>query len=61
MKGIFELRTPLPKYTHAWDVAVLLDYFKKQNTNSELSLQELSAKLCALLLMVQHNQSKLFT
>lgn len=52
VKGVFELRTPLPKYAHTWDVGVLLGYFKRQsNTNKELSLKMLSKKLVALLLL----------
>ena len=51
MKGIFELRTPLPKYTHTWDVAVLLEHLRKLKTNASLSLKELSKKVCALLLL----------
>lgn len=51
MKGVFELRTPLPKYTTMWDVGILLDIFRRQNSNKKLSLQELTFKLCALLLL----------
>ena len=52
LKGVFELRTPLPKYTHTWNVAILLDYFRKQKCNVELSLKQFTKKLAALLLIV---------
>ena len=52
LKGVFELRPTLPKYTHTWDAGILLDYFRRQKTNVELSLKELSKKLAALLLIV---------
>lgn len=51
MKGVFELRTPVPKYIETWDVNILLDYFKQKRSNTELSLKELTLKLCALLLL----------
>ena len=54
LKGVFELRTPLPKYTHTRtrDARVLSDYFRKQKPNVDLTLKELSKKLPALLLIV---------
>ena len=48
LKGVFELRTPLPKYTHTSDVGILLDYFRKQKCSVELSLKELTKQLAAL-------------
>ena len=40
MKGIFELRTPLPKYQQMWNVGILLNYFKEQKANTDLSLKD---------------------
>lgn len=51
MKGVFEMRTPLPRYKATWDVSVLLEHFKRKEHNSKLSLKELTKKLCALLLI----------
>lgn len=51
MKGVFELRTPKPKYNHTWDVNDLLAYFRTSSDNINLSLKELTRKLCALLLI----------
>ena len=50
-KGVFELRTPLPKYQQMWDVGVLLEYFKNWQSNKELVLKDLILKLCALVLL----------
>lgn len=52
VKGVFELRTPKPKYHQVWDVSVLLEFLKSKGDNHSLSLKELSQKLCALLLLV---------
>lgn len=51
LKGIYELRTPLPRYSATWDVSTLLSHFK-QLDNIGLSLKDWSLKLCALLLLV---------
>lgn len=51
MKGVYQLRTPLPKYQSTWDVNLLLEFFKGQNDSQFLSLKELTQKLCALLLI----------
>ena len=34
-----------------WDVGILLNYFKEQKPNIDLSLKDLTLKLCALLLL----------
>lgn len=51
MKGIYELKTPQPRYKQTWDVSILLDYFKSQEANAKLSLPDLSMKVCALMLL----------
>ena len=52
LKGIFELRTPQPRYNETWDVYKVLHYFKHLGENSELSLKDVTFKLCALLLLI---------
>lgn len=52
LKGVFELRTPLPRYQQMWDVSVVLKYLQSKGDNCDLSLKELSKKLCSLLLLV---------
>ena len=51
MKGVFELRTPQPRYQQTWDVEKLLSYFRDQEENSSMALKELTRKLCALLMI----------
>ena len=51
IKGFFEKRTPVAKYENFWDVSGLLDYLKMQKPNCDLSLKDLTLKLCALLLV----------
>jgi integrase len=52
LKGVFELRTPEPRYSETWDVSVLLTFLRSKGDNSFLSFKDLSRKLCALLLLV---------
>lgn len=59
MKGVFELRTPLPWYEQTWNISVLLKYFKQRKENSVLSLKKLSYKLCGLLLLVSAQRVKM--
>ena len=49
MKGIFEIRPALPKYSEIWDVTVVLNYLKTFEKVSELPLKELTLKLTMLL------------
>lgn len=49
MRGIFNLKPSLPKYNTVWDVQVVLMYLEKQR---DLTLLDLSAKLCMLFLLV---------
>lgn len=51
MKGVYELRTPLPKYCETWDVSVVLSYLEGLDENQNLPLKDLTLKLCALLLL----------
>ncbi|CAC5386194.1 unnamed protein product [Mytilus coruscus] len=44
MRGIFNARPSLPKYTETWDVNIVLDYLKSLPANEELTLLQLSQK-----------------
>ena len=50
MKGVFELRTPLPRHNNFWDVSILLKHLENQE-DGELGLKDLTLKLCALMLL----------
>ena len=49
MKGIYELRPSLPRYSATWDLSTVLNYFRKGASISVLSLKELTLKLTFLL------------
>ena len=48
MKGIFEKRPSLPRYTSTWDIDILLNHVKDLNL-SEMTLKQLTIKLATLL------------
>ena len=48
MKGIFELRPPLPRYSFIWDVNIVLDYLKNFKSQ-DIPLSLLTYKLATLL------------
>ena len=52
MKGIFHLRSSLPKYTFTWDVRKLLDYYGSQSNNNGLDLKVLTFKATILLTII---------
>jgi hypothetical protein len=52
MKGIFELRPALPKYSEIWDVSVVLEYLKNVDIPTVLSLKQLTLKLTMLLCLL---------
>ena len=49
LKGVFEIKPSLPRYTAVWDVGVVLEYLKKMGPNSSLCLKRLTLKLTMLL------------
>ena len=49
MQGIFNLKPSLPKYDTVWDVQVVFKYIE---TLTNLTLLELSGKLCMLFLLI---------
>lgn len=49
MKGVFNLRPPLPRYKFTWDVSKVLNYLEKLFPLDTLGIKELTLKLAALL------------
>ena len=49
LKGIYNVRTPMAKYSETWDIDVLLRFIKKMKPVHKLSFKELTLKLIALL------------
>lgn len=52
MKGTFELRPSMPRYTSTWDLGLVLNWFRKGVPVASLSLKELTLKLTFLLLLL---------
>ena len=52
MKGVFERRPSLPRYTSTWDVNIVLSYIKSLSVNALLSLKDLSHKPACLLVIL---------
>ena len=52
MKGTFNLRPPKARYSHTWDVAVVLHYLQTLGPNKDLSLKNLTMKLVMLTALI---------
>ena len=53
MKGVFASRPSKPRYTHIWDVDIVLLYLKKLSPLKHLSLKDLTLKLVMLMALTQ--------
>ena len=52
MKGTFELRPSMPRYTSTWNFCFVLNWFRKGVLVASLSLKELTLKLTFSLLLL---------
>ena len=52
LKGIFQTKPPLPRYSETWDVSVVLHYLQGSSPVGTLNLKELTLKLVTLILLV---------
>lgn len=57
LKGVFNLRPPLPLYECTWDVTKVTSYLKELGDNEQLSLKLLTQKLAMLLALVLAHRS----
>ena len=57
LKGAFNERPPLPKYSSFWDVGLVLRYLKKLGNNETLSLRLTSIKSATLLALTRPSRS----
>ena len=53
IKGIFNIRPPLPRYTSTWNVQTVLNFIEPLADNNKMPLKHLSLKL-AMLLALTH-------
>lgn len=58
MKGIYNLRTPTPKYSVSWDVNIVLKYLKNKRPLEELSLRELTLKTVTLIALTSGQRAQ---
>ena len=58
LKGVFNSRPSLPKYSYVWDVRVLFNYFRKQPENEKLHLKDLTFKLVSILALLFHQRAQ---
>jgi len=57
IKGVFQVRPPLLRYTSTWDVQAVLNYIESLGDNENLSLKLLSFKLTMLLALTRPSRS----
>ena len=57
LKGAFNDRPPLPRYSSTWDVQVVLDYLQSLGLNESLSLKHMTCKTVMLLALTCPSRS----
>ena len=57
LKGVFNLRPPLPRYREMWAVSQLLLHIKSWGNTDSLPIKQLSRKLVVLLALLLANRS----
>jgi len=55
MKGVFELRTPSPRYNSVWDVSIVFEFLKHYYPHADMPLSYISVK-CLMLLALASMQ-----
>lgn len=58
MKGIFNSKPNLPRYTKIWDVSIVLNYLEKRSPGKCLNLRQLTHKLVTLIALVSGQRSQ---
>lgn len=58
LKGCFKLKPTVPKYTHTWDVNVVLDYLEGMGDFSQLSPILVTEKVVTLLALVSAHRAQ---
>ena len=56
LRGVNNSRPPQPRYTHTWDVNLVLEHLKQLGENKGLSLKILSGKLVVLMTLTSANR-----
>lgn len=58
MKGIYQTRPPLPRYSKTWDVNLVLQYIGSMDASQDLSLRDLTFKLVMLVALTTAQRSQ---
>ena len=58
MRGIFNIRPSLPKYTITWNPDIVLNHFNSLPVNDELTFKQLSHKLATLLCLLSRQRDQ---
>ena len=61
LKGVFEVKPSLPRYSRIWDVAAVLQYLKMLGPASELDLKTLTTKTTMLLCLLTGQRCQTLT
>ena len=61
LKGVFELKPSLPRYSVIWDVGVVLQYLKSLGLATELELKTLTKKMTMLLCLLTGQRCQTLT
>lgn len=59
MKGVFNLKSSLPKFSRIWNIKQLFDYYQSLSGNYDLDQKTLTLKLstCFMVLLCQRPQT----
>ena len=52
MRGVFQLRPVLPRYTEIWNISPVLNFLRKLSPVNSLNLRDLTLKVCMLMALV---------
>ena len=58
IKGIYNIKPPLPKYSSTWDVDIVLRFLSNWMPLSDLTLKELTLKAVTLVALVSGNRAQ---
>ena len=61
IKGVFELRPALPRYSTTWDVDVVFEYLETLKPHDKLTLKEITLKLVMLLALLSGQRCQTIT
>jgi hypothetical protein len=60
MRGVFQLRPALPRYTETWNVSVI-KYLSNMEPTAELKMENLTTKLTMLLALLSGHRTQTLT